>query len=86
MKMDENEFNRANFFSSDAEFAASKLLKPRPRRSLSPALRAEMKALRAIVRGFNAIETMGDEHHIVAALNYINNRYGKWVDPRRLTR
>lgn len=53
--------------------------KPRRSRMVS----AEIKALREIVRGFNQLEALHDESIIRAALGYINDRYGKWLKPRR---
>lgn len=50
-----------------------------PRRSRM--VSAEIKALREIVRGFNQLETLQDENVVRAALNYIDDRYGKWLKP-----
>ncbi len=81
-QMSELEYLRAMFFCSDEEFAAlakaNNRLRAKAKASNRAVLkrRAEMQALRRIVRGFSALKIMG-EAHLVAALGYVNNRYGK---------
>ena len=78
-EMSEMEYLRAMFFSSDEEFAALKAANKRRRTTKASRVeqqrRAEMQALRQVVRGFDALRVMGD-NCLVPALNYINNRYG----------
>jgi hypothetical protein len=73
MQMDEHEFMKANFFSSDEEFAAAKAEAEaaRVKRKHRPKMADDIKALLAFVRLIERV----DDHCRVAAVSYLVDRY-----------